>query len=267
VPHVHIGSHQAWYDEQGSGPPLLLIPGLGASRLSWWKQIEPLSRRNRVISIDNRDAGDSDHAVEPYSIAELAEDAAKVIKALDLGPTNVVGWSMGTFIAQELTVRQPALIDQLILVAGSAGGPSQARPTPEIAAMLRRNETESVEARVRRTYPLLAAPDYMRQHPEDLDRLVWSQSTKPMSFACYQRQLGAVMSWHGVAPRLPNVKARTLVIHGDVDPLVPYPNGQYIASRIPGAILSTYDGVGHLPPIEAAERFNREVEEFLDGSG
>jgi pimeloyl-ACP methyl ester carboxylesterase len=63
------------------------------------------------------------------------------------------------------------------------------------------------------------------------------------------------------------VKTRTLVIHGDLDPLVPYPNGQYIASQIPGATLSTYAGVGHLPPIEASERFNREVEDFLDGSG
>ena len=263
MPHVRIGSHQTWYDEHGSGPPLLLIPGLGASRLSWSKQIEPLSRRHRVISIDNRDAGDSDHAVEPYTIAELAEDAAKVIEALDLGPTNVVGWSMGTFIAQELTIRHPALVGRLVLVAGSAGGPSQARPTAEIAAMLRRNETESVESRVRRTYPLLAAPDYMQQHPEDLDLIVWSQSEKPMPFVCYQRQLGAVMSWHGVGPKLPDVKARTLVIHGDVDPLVPYPNGQYIASQIPGAMLSTYASVGHLPPIEAAERFNREIEEFL----
>jgi pimeloyl-ACP methyl ester carboxylesterase len=63
------------------------------------------------------------------------------------------------------------------------------------------------------------------------------------------------------------VKTPTLVIHGDLDPLVPYPNGQYIASQIPGATLSTYVGVGHLPPIEASERFNREVEDFLDGSG
>jgi 3-oxoadipate enol-lactonase len=183
VPHVRIGSHTAWYDEHGSGPPVLLIPGLGASRLSWWKQIDPLARRYRVIALDNRDAGDSGHAVEPYSIGELAEDAAQAIEALDLGPTYVIGWSMGTFIAQELTVRHPALVTRLILVAGSAGGPTQARPAPEIVAMLRRDEHEPVEARVRRTYPLLAAPDYMQHHPEDLERLVWSQSTRPMSFA------------------------------------------------------------------------------------
>jgi len=194
---------------------------------------------------------------------QLAEDAAQAIALLDLGPTRVMGWSMGTFIAQELTVRHPELVDKLILVAGSAGGPGQARPTPEVAALLRRTEDEPVEARVRRTYPLLAAPDYMRQHPEDLDRLVWSQSMKPMSFVCYQRQLGAVMSWHGVATKLPQVTTPTLVIHGDLDPLIPYPNGEFIASKIHGATLSTYVGVGHLPPIEAADRFNSEVLDFL----
>jgi 3-oxoadipate enol-lactonase len=264
LPAIQLGLHTAWYDEHGSGTPLLLIPGLGASRLSWWKQIEPLSRRYRVISFDNRDAGDSAHATAPYSIGELAEDAAQAIEALDLGPTYVMGWSMGTFISQELTVRHPDLVDRLILVAGSAGGPTQTRAAPEFATLLRRSETEPIEARVRRTYPLLAAPGYMQRHPEDLDRLVWSQSAKPMSFVCYQRQLGAIMNWSGVGLQLPQVKTPTLVIHGDLDPLVPYPNGQYIASQMPNATLSTYPGVGHLPPIEAHERFNREVQEFLE---
>ncbi len=58
-----------------------------------------------------------------------------------------------------------------------------------------------------------------------------------MSLTCYQRQLGAIMAWPGVGPKLPDVKTPTLVIHGDLDPLVPYPNGQYIASQIPGATL------------------------------
>jgi pimeloyl-ACP methyl ester carboxylesterase len=264
VPALQIGSHTAWYDEDGGGPPLLFIPGLGASRLSWWKQIDPLSRRYRVVTLDNRDAGDSAHATVSYSIEDLADDAACVIQTLQAGAAFVVGWSMGTFISQELALRHPDLVKKLILVAGSAGGPTQTPAKPEIAAMLRRNEAETIEARVRRTYPLLAGPGYMQQHPEDLDRIVWSQTAKPMSVACYRRQLGAIMSWPGVGPRLPLMTTATLVIHGDLDPLIPYPNGQYIASQIPGAVLSTYAGVGHLPPIESAERFNREVESFLE---
>jgi pimeloyl-ACP methyl ester carboxylesterase len=86
-----------------------------------------------------------------------------------------------------------------------------------------------------------------------------------MSFESYQRQLGACMDHfsQGVAERLGQITAPTLVIHGDYDPLIPYKNGKYLAAHIQGARLSTYPGVGHLPPIEASERFNREVIEFL----
>src|SRR5262249_44838645 len=121
MPSLELQSHTPWNDEHGTGHPLLLIPGLARSRRAWWKQIDPLSRRFRVINFDNHDAGDSEHATEPYSIGELAEDAAQTITALDLGPMHVMGWSMGTFIAQELTVRHPDLVNKLILVAGTAG--------------------------------------------------------------------------------------------------------------------------------------------------
>jgi 3-oxoadipate enol-lactonase len=241
----------------------VLIPGLGASRLGWWKQVEPLSQSFRLLLFDNRDAGDSAHATTPYSIADLADDAAQFIKALALAPANVMGWSMGTFIAQELALSHPELLRRLILVAGSAGGPTQTRAAPEISALLRRDGSEAIEPRTRRTYPLIAAPGYMTEHPADLDRIVWMQQEKAMPYACYQRQIGAIMSWSGVGPRLPQLRIPTLVIHGDLDPLVPYANGQYVASQIPGARLSTFEGVGHLPPIESPERFNREVEEFL----
>lgn len=263
MPAIQLGGHTAWYDEYGNGPPLLLIPGLGASRLSWWKQIEPLSQSFHVVNFDNRDAGDSALATAPYSIADLADDAAALIRMLHPGPTFVMGWSMGTFIAQELTLRHPGLVRKLILVAGSAGGPAQKRAEPEIAALLRRSETEPIEARVRRTYPLLAGPGYMDAHPDDLDQIVWSQTARPMPYAAYQRQLAAIVSWLGAGPRLPQVAVPTLVIHGDVDPLIPYANGEFIAAQIRGARLSTYVGVGHLPPIEAPERFNRDVREFL----
>src|SRR5438105_6125678 len=105
-----VGAHTVHYDEYGSGHPLLLLNGLGASRLGWWKQIEPLSRRYRVVNMDNRDAGDSAPGTGPYSVAELADDAAGVITHLGLGPADVMGISMGGFIAQELALRHPALV-------------------------------------------------------------------------------------------------------------------------------------------------------------
>lgn len=263
MPTTQVGSQTIYYDEHGTGHPLLLIPGLGSTRFSWWKQIEPLSQQSLVIGLDNRDAGDSALGRGPYSIADLADDAASVLQNLNLGPVFVMGWSMGGFIAQELVLRHPAFVKKLILVATSAGGATAVLASPEIGALLLRNASEDIETRVRHTSPLLAGQGYMLAHPEDLDHLVRQSQANPMALESYQRQLGAVMTWGGASDRLGQVSVPTLVIHGDADPLVPYANGQHLAAQIPNATLSTYNGVGHLVPIEAAERFNREVIEFL----
>lgn len=265
MPTTKVGTQTIYYDEHGAGHPLLLFPGLGASRLGWWKQIEPLAKKYRVIDVDNRDAGDSALAAGPYSIADMADDAAGLIENLNLGRAYVMGISMGGFISLELALRHPARVEKMILVATSAGGASHVTPTPEIGALLLRKEGEDIETRVRRTTPLITAPGYMAAHPADLDRAVQNAKAKPMALEAYQRQLAAAYAHtrNGVAERLAEIRVPTLVIHGDCDPLIPYANGKFLAANIAGAKLSTYAGVGHLPTIEAAERLNREVSEFL----
>ena len=264
MPTTQVGSHTVYYDDYGAGHPVLFMSGLGSTRLGWWKQIEPFAAKFRVINMDNRDAGDSALGTGPYTIADMAEDAAGVIQNLRLGPTHVVGISMGGMITQELAVRHPELVDKLVLVSTTAGGPTAVNAKPEIAALLMQVE-EDIETRVRRTFTAIAGEGYMAAHPEDMEQIVKDATTKPMSLESYQRQLGACIGHFskGVAERLGQIIAPTLVAHGDYDPLIPYPNGQYLAAHIQGARLSTYPGVGHLPPIEAPERFNREVIEFM----
>ena len=263
MPTTQVRSHHVYYDEHGAGHPLLLIPGLGNSRFSWWKQIEPLSSKYRVINMDNRDAGDSDRATGPYTIKEMADDAAGLIRSLNCGPVHVIGWSMGGFIALELILCHPDLAEKLILVATSAGGLTHIPPSPEMGALLTPGDNENVEKRVRRIYPLIAAPGYMQFHPEDLNQIVHYAKANHMTLPSYQRQFGAVMTWGGVGERLNQITAPTLVVHGDADFLVPYQNGQYLSAHIGGAKLLTYPHVGHLLPIEAPERFNEDVMEFL----
>jgi len=263
MPSVRVGSHRVYYEEHGAGHPLLLIPGLGNSRFNWWKQIEPLSGKYRVINMDNRDAGDSARSMGPYSIMEMADDAAGLIQGLNCGPMHVIGWSMGGFIALELTLKHSSLVEKLILVATSAGGATHVPPSPEIGALLTPTENENIEKRVRRIYPLITAPGYMQSHPQDLDLVVQYAKANLMTLACYQRQFSAVMTWGGVSKRLNQIIVPTLVVHGDTDPLVPYQNGQYLSSHIRGAKLLIYPYVGHLIPIEAPEPFNRDVMDFL----
>jgi 3-oxoadipate enol-lactonase len=261
---TQVGTHAVYYDELGAGHPLLLLSGLGGTRHGWWKQLGPLSARYHVINMDNRDAGDSALSPGPYTIAVMAEDTAGVIQNLELGPTHVVGISMGGMIAQELAIRHPDLVDKLVLVSTTAGGPTSVNAKPEIGALLTDPEPD-IEKRLRRTFTLIAGEGYMAAHPEDLDQIIKNSVEKPMPAESYQRQLMACMhhSQNGVADMLGKITAPTLVIHGEYDPLIPYENGKFLATHIEGARLSSYPGVGHLSMIEAPERFNREVIEFL----
>jgi pimeloyl-ACP methyl ester carboxylesterase len=263
MPRTRIGSHTIYYDEYGSGRPLLLVPGLSNSRLIWWKQTDVFSKKYHLIQMDNRDAGDSSLGEGPYTIGDMADDAAGLIRNLDLGGMNVIGWSMGGFISLELALRNPELVDRLILVCTSAGGRDYVQPSSEIQSILLPTRNEDIETRVRRIYPLLAAPGYMESHPEDMDQILEYEKAKRMTLKSYQRQLQAVMSWPGVGNRLTDISVPTLVVHGNADRLMPYDNGHFLSTRIPGAQLLSYDQVGHLPPIETPEQFNRDIMQFL----
>lgn len=267
MPTTQVGSHMVYYDDYGTGHPLLLMSGLASTRMGWWKQVEPFLAKFRVVNMDNRDAGDSALGTGPYSCGDMSEDTAGVIKHLNLGRTHVVAISMGGMIALNLVVRHPELVDKLVLVSTTAGGPTSVNAKPEILGLLMRAAGEDLETRVRRTFTAIAAEGYMARHPEDLDQIVEYSLAKPMSLESYRRQLGACMDHgaKGVAEQLGQITAPTLIIHGEGDPLIPYENGQYLAAHIKGSRLSSYSGVGHLPPIEAPERFNREVIDFLGG--
>jgi pimeloyl-ACP methyl ester carboxylesterase len=262
MPTTQVGSQTIYYDDLGAGHPLVLLTGGGASRLNWWKQINPFAAKYRVINMDNRDAGDSALATGPYTIADMAEDTAGVIKNLELGPSHLVGISMGGFISMELAIHHPELVEKLVLVSTGAGGAVRVQAQPEMLTLLMWNEKDEFETRTRRVYTAFAAKGYMAAHPEDLDRVAKDAMAKPMSPESFQRQLGAVIA-HDASDRLDKITAPTLIIHGQDDPLMPYANGQYLAEHIRGARHSTFPGVGHFPPLEATERFNREVIEFL----
>lgn len=268
MPTTQIGSQTIYYDEYGTGAPLILIPGLGGSRLGWAKQLAPFAQKYRVINLDNRDAGDSGLSVRAYTIADMADDVAGVIENLNLGAAFIVGVSMGGFIAQHLTLRHPARVKKLVLVSTSAGGAGHVNPKPEIAALLVRDPNEDIETRVRRSYAHITGPGFADAHPEDVARAIEHGYRFQMSPAAYQRQLNAAVSHtqgSGTRAHLAEIRVPTLVVHGECDPLVPYANGQTLAAEIPGARLLTLAGVGHLPHIEATEQFNRAVLAFLEG--
>jgi pimeloyl-ACP methyl ester carboxylesterase len=262
---VTIGGRKLAYDEVSPPNPkgnILLLTGLGSKRLAWYNQMPDFGKYYRVIALDHRDVGDSDQTLDHYNIGDQANDAAAVLQALGITKTHVVGISMGGFISLELTLRNPQLVDKLVLTSTSGGGITNVPASPRLwGGMLFREKLEVGEL-ARKTYTRIMAPGYAQSHPERMEEIIQIARYRPMSREAYARQFRACLQ-HNVAFRLNQIKAPTLVIHGDKDPLVPIPNGRRLARKIPGAKFIVYPGIGHIPIIENAERYNQDVLAFL----
>ena len=263
---VMIQGRKIAYDEVSPPEPkgtVLLLTGLAAKRLGWFRQLEQFGRYYRTIALDHRDTGDSDEVIEAYTISDLADDAATVLKALGVQRVHIVGISLGGFVALQFALRYPELVDKLVLTSTSAGGSTHVPPSEEMMEMLGRSrEGVEIGELARKNYASIMAPGYAESHPEDLERIAEIARYRPQSPAAYLRQLQAGMTYD-VAQQLDRISIPTLVIHGELDPLVPVENGRYLAQNIKEARLILYPHVGHIPIIECAEEYNRDVLAFL----
>lgn len=241
---------------------ILLLTGLGSKRLGWAKQLDIFGREYRTIAMDYRDTGDSDAVSESYTVADLADDAAALLSALGIARAHIVGISLGGFTALQFALRHADLLERLVLVSTSAGGSTHVAPTGEIAALLTPEPGVEVGERAIHTYSRIMASGFVAAHPKELERIAETARYRPQRPAAYMRQLQATLG-HDVADALHQISAPTLVIHGDLDPLVPPANGAYLATQITGARYIVYPGVGHIPIVERADDFNRDVLAFL----
>jgi 3-oxoadipate enol-lactonase len=242
----------AW-ERHGSGPPLLLIHGLGYARWGWEPVVEPLARTFDSILLDNRGVGASDAPPGPYTAAEMAGDAVRVLDEAGVERAHVVGTSLGGMIAQELALGYPERVDRLVLACTTPGGP-QAFPMPQ------------------RTVDLMQARATLREFTENalepdprlelVDRILVHRERTAQGFEAWSAQAaaGATFDAHD---RLGSLATPTLVQHGDGDLVVDPRNADLLAEAIPNARLSIYKGCGHLFMWQEPDRFVRELEGFL----
>ncbi len=246
----------------GQGPALLLIRGLGRC-LEYWLDLVPcLAAHFQVVLMDNRGVGGSSRPRGPWSVADMAQDTAALLRALDLGPVAVFGLSLGGMIAQELAMSHPSLVSRLAIGASSAGGPHAQRPAARRLCGLVGSVALPAEVALRRAAPRLLSPGYLAAHPEIVQRWLAIARRWPASRRGFLWQVGAALRYDA-SHRLGDLRIPTLVLSGDADQVIPPENSRILAQLIPDARLAWLAGAGHDFGTEAPERTAQLLRERL----
>jgi pimeloyl-ACP methyl ester carboxylesterase len=169
---VHVGDIDIAYRTFGKGEPFLLIGGLGAKMDSWEPSIlKNLSTNHTVIIFDNRGVGNTTTGTKPFSVQQFANDTNGLLDALKIQKADVLGHSMGSFVAQQLAVTHPEKVNRLVLVAASCGGKeSIASPqSVQLGSEMLKNATNNVPiSNVRTITSLNQGSAWMKSHPNFL---------------------------------------------------------------------------------------------------
>jgi pimeloyl-ACP methyl ester carboxylesterase len=248
VKKVHVGDIDIAYKIFGKGEPFLLISGGGLNMDAWEPStLKNLSTNHTVIIFDNRGVGNTTTGSKPFSIQQFANDTAGLLDALKIQKADVLGFSQGSFTAQQLAVTHPEKVKRLILYAAACGGKESIFPLKTEAFKLVR---------------------------EFINNLTRGISTPPPGFIANTMigQLNATQSWFatnwsGVCDQLRSISKPTLVITGTDDGKtaggLPAANSLVIAAKIPGAWLIQIKGAGHSLMFQYPDKFNKVLQTFL----
>ena len=259
MPYAESDGVKIYWEEHGSGPPLLLIMGLGYTLDMWNRALPALAERYRTIVFDNRGVGRSDVPPGPYSIRAMAADASSVMDAAGIDKAHVFGVSMGGMIAQEFALQYPERVRSLVLGCTACGGPKAVAAAPGVFQTLMARATMTPEEAIRAMIPFIYDEATPRERiEEDLE----IRRRTLASVEGYTGQVQAIIGWQSYN-RLSQITAPTLVIHGESDKLVPPENGRLIAETIPGAELVMLPKASHIFVTDQAEASIEAVLSFL----
>jgi 3-oxoadipate enol-lactonase len=233
MPYAQVGDIKLYYEVHGDGPPILLIPGLGADTRLFSNVVPLLAASHQVVVLDPRGGGQSDKPSGQYSIEQMADDVARLFGTLEIAGADVVGYSMGGKIALQLAACHPELVDHLILCATAPG-------------------------------PMVSRRFSWRSFMDLVSRIPLMRKADGQPSYAFEAQREASRSFDGRG-LLPQVKARTLIIRARRDRIVPASDAAEL-EKIPGSSLVDLPG-GHLTLVivrgkvlaEAISAFLREM--------
>jgi pimeloyl-ACP methyl ester carboxylesterase len=261
---VTVGDIDIAYKQIGrpDAKPIILITGASATMDMWNPLLlEQLASANyRVIIFENRGVGESTVGTKEFSISQFANDTLGLLDALRISKADVLGWSMGGFIAQQLALTYPDKVDNLILYTTSCGGPND-RPTPPEVMQIVTNTSMSQEERMQKLAPLFFAPaSWFKAHPDYLNYFRIPKEF-PIPQQIHLQQLDAAATWTGTCNALSSITQPTLVIVGTDDDAAP--DSLTLAEGIPGSWLIRIRDAGHGLMYQHPDEFNMILMTFL----
>jgi pimeloyl-ACP methyl ester carboxylesterase len=295
MPQVRANGIDIAYESFGrvSDPVILLVMGVMSSMMNWPDSLcQGLAARGfRVIRFDNRDAGRSTRldalgspdlgaiiaeakagrsVKAPYSLDDMADDAAALLGALGIERAHVVGASMGGMIAQLVAIYHPESVKSLISIMSTTGRPEVSQPSPEaFSAILTPPppgaSREDGIARGVAVWRIIGSPGFPATDEELVAFVTRGVDYAPYDLAANARQMAAVI----VAPprndRLGAIRVPALVIHGADDPLIPVSGGEDTAKSIPGSEILIVPGLGHDIRESAVPVYLKAIGDFAAG--
>jgi pimeloyl-ACP methyl ester carboxylesterase len=272
---VHVGDIDIAYKMLGKGEPFLLISPSSSVMDAWDPSILELSSNHTLIIFDNRGVGNTTTGNKPFSIQQLANDTAGLLDALKIQKVDVLGYSLGSFIAQQLTVTHPEKVNRLILVAASCGGKESVPPSPHVVEFFSEMVNKSINnipitpADVKMILSIPMGSAWMDSHPDFLDSVPEVKdlfSGIPPNTIKQQNDISKnwmATNWSGICDELTKISSPTLIVTGTHDNNVPTANSLVIAGKIPGAWLVQIQGAGHALISQCPVEFNKVLQTFL----
>ena len=263
---LRVGDLTVAVDDVGSGPPVVLLHGLGCGRRMWFHQIRALRSRFRVIAYDQRGHGETDAPHQPadYSAGHLTRDLTGVLDALDIARAAIVGFSLGGGPALALAAGRPERVSHLVLADVGAGADDPVKIqwlTRHWTALIDRGEIDELVCDMLRSELFKV---YARKSPrrrEHMAALIRATPVDGLRFTLSE-VLAKRKSLFRLTGVLKSVRVPTRVLVGQHD-YVCSKASRLMAELIPGAELKVIADSGHMSPIEQPAAFTAALTDFL----
>ncbi len=260
MPALKTNDIETYYEEHGSGDPVILITGLGGVGASWGPQIPLFAKEFRAIVPDHRGTGRTTVSEGGYTIGQLASDMASLLRSLKATPAHVVGASTGGAIGQLMALDHPDPVRSLVCVGTWGRTDNFFRRQFEVRKQILQ-QMGPVPYR-QASNLLLYSPGYIREHWEAFQAAEERANANPPNVAAGVKRIDMIIA-HDALDRVKDIRQPACIVVGALDMCTPVYFSEELQRHMPGAELVVIEGTGHFAYLEKPEAFFTPVRRFL----